>query len=132
MNLVPYDDDRHRGFVLPTFSMQAGLPGATIDRLVRAGAHIVVAESPSNPELFYGWGGAHNGALVWCYVKRDLAKFKLDPGIMEALGVDVKGRIPCLFMGQALRAMTSRYGWTFEWMSARGQDAIRGQLARTA
>jgi hypothetical protein len=149
MKLVPFDNDRHRGFVLPTFSMQAGLPGATIDRLIRDGANVIVGESPkslqpgqicqhcgeyntlrcpvTNEEhvLLYGWGGTFNKALVWCFVKMKLTAFKLDPKIMLALGVDVNQPIPVMFTGPALRAMAGRYGWRLQWRREAGADAVR-------
>jgi hypothetical protein len=129
MKLVPFDNDRHRGFVLPTFSMQAGLPGAVVDRLIRDGANVVVAETdtpdPDGRLVFLGWAGTLRGALVWCYVKSKLAPLRLDPALMNALGVDTTRRIDCMFTGNPLRAMGRRYGWSFNWLEAAGQDAVR-------
>jgi hypothetical protein len=124
MKIVPFDHDRrgpgggasHAGFVLSTWLASSGMTRGTLLAILANGGRCVVAETDEPDEVtgelvYFGWGAAIENRLVWCFVKQKHTPLKLDPAIVEALGLSPPD-IGILFSGEQLGHMARRYGWT--------------------
>jgi hypothetical protein len=122
---VPYDRDKHEGFVRASWTRGARLPwDELVAHLRRPETRCLVAHVPGDPEALLGWaavvshpdtGGressASQGAVIWAYT-RDLYGRIRRRGLMTSLlldmGVDVSEPTPCLYWSPAASDIAAR------------------------
>lgn len=119
--IVAYDhaNEAHRRFVFSSFCLGSSMPDSVLRGLLQRGARLAILTSATNPEVYLGWAGVLDGAVVWSYTKLKLRCRGVMTALLDHLGVDTTVPIPTLFRTRAAEALSRRPGWSVTFKEVR-------------
>lgn len=105
-HLVPYDAEKHSGFLFASWTHGARRARGDLSDLLRGpAARLCVAVNPEAADVAYGWAAVlkqaeRQPAVIWVYVRNafdgSLRRRGLMRSMLTRLGVDLAQPIPCL------------------------------------
>lgn len=140
--VVPFDPDRHSGFVFDTFRKTLAeqwpwrhIPSRVLledlkARMALPGAQTLVAEVPGEDDAFAGWASVIYGEVLFAYTRHSYRRrFKVMTTLLAHAFVDPVSQTPVRYWTRAAERIRLAKGWPLYWRVTEAESQSQPQEA---